>query len=62
MAAKRAVMKWDAEAHKDMLLCIFKHCNLGNENMAKVLADMHAKGYTFTENAFRYEPILKLWH
>lgn len=59
MTAKRAVMKWDAEAHEDMLLCIFKHCNLGSENMAKVLADMHAKGYTFTENAFRYEPILK---
>lgn len=48
-------MKWDAAAHEDMLICVMKHCEVSGPNLVKVLADMHEKGYTFTENAFRYE-------
>lgn len=51
----RTMMKWDAAAHEDMLICIVRHCELNSGNMGKVLADMQKKGYEFTENAFRYE-------
>ncbi|KAJ6780560.1 hypothetical protein PWT90_10035 [Aphanocladium album] len=49
----RSQMRWDANAHEDMLICMVKHCDLTSQNMAKVLADMQKKGYEFTENAFR---------
>ncbi|KAJ3476759.1 hypothetical protein NLG97_g9023 [Lecanicillium saksenae] len=49
----RSQMRWDANAHEDMLICIVKHCELNSQNMARVLSDMQQKGYEFTENAFR---------
>lgn len=54
MAGKRS-MKWDAAAHEDLLISMAKHCDLGGHTMARLLEDMHCKGYTFTENAFRYD-------
>ncbi|ODA81639.1 hypothetical protein RJ55_00140 [Drechmeria coniospora] len=49
----RQLMKWDPVVHQDILIALFQHLNISSADMNKVLDDMHAKGYSFSESALR---------
>lgn len=53
--AKRQTMQWDANVHEDILICMFQHLKLNNEEWTSVMAELQKLGYTFTESALRYE-------
>jgi hypothetical protein len=53
--AKRQTMQWDANVHEDILICMFQHLKLSNEDWTSVMAELQKLGYTFTESALRYE-------
>ncbi|WAO87950.1 Hypothetical protein NCS54_00527300 [Fusarium falciforme] len=51
--AKRQTMQWDANVHEDILICMFQHLKLSNEDWTSVMAELQKLGYTFTESALR---------
>lgn len=48
-------MRWDANVHQDILLCLFQQVTLSQPDWGKLMDGLHAMGYTFTEGALRYE-------
>ncbi|RSM09972.1 hypothetical protein CDV31_007490 [Fusarium ambrosium] len=40
--------------HEDILICMFQHLKLSNEDWTSVMAELQKLGYTFTEGALRY--------
>ncbi|KAM5384264.1 hypothetical protein ACJZ2D_001569 [Fusarium nematophilum] len=53
--AKRETMKWDAQVHEDILMCMFQRLKLSNQDWTSVMEELHGMGYSFTEGALRYE-------
>lgn len=53
--AKRQTMQWDSNVHEDILICMFQHLKLNNEDWTSVMAELQKLGYTFTESALRYD-------
>ncbi|KAF7542869.1 hypothetical protein G7Z17_g11208 [Cylindrodendrum hubeiense] len=49
----RQTMRWDANVHEDILICLFQHLKLSTQDWASVMQDLHAMKYTFTESALR---------
>ncbi|PNY28836.1 Uncharacterized protein TCAP_01245 [Tolypocladium capitatum] len=47
-------MKWDPVVHEDLLIAMFQHISLTSEHWAKVMNELRAKGYEFSENALRW--------
>ncbi|KAK7417154.1 hypothetical protein QQX98_004757 [Neonectria punicea] len=52
--AGRQTMKWDANVHQDILICLFQHLKLNTVDWANVMDDLKVMGYTFSESALRY--------
>ncbi|KAH7272116.1 hypothetical protein B0J15DRAFT_521082 [Fusarium solani] len=52
-AVRRQTMQWDANVHEDILICMFQHLKLSNEDWTSVMAELQKLGYTFTESALR---------
>ncbi|KAH6610227.1 hypothetical protein Trco_000247 [Trichoderma cornu-damae] len=53
MASSRQLMKWSPQVHEDILISMFYNLALSAEDWTKVMADLKAMGYTFTESALR---------
>ncbi|KPM37195.1 hypothetical protein AK830_g9352 [Neonectria ditissima] len=51
--AGRQTMKWDANVHEDILICLFQHLKLSTTDWTSVMNDLKVMGYTFTESALR---------
>jgi hypothetical protein len=56
--AGRQTQAWDSKTHEDILISLFQHVKLTTPDLQKVMGDLQAKGYTFTESALRYGPQL----
>jgi hypothetical protein len=54
MAASRKLQNWCPQTHEDILLAIVEHMKLAPEDWAQVMANLHGRGYTFTESALKY--------
>lgn len=52
--ASRQTMRWDANVHEDILICLFQHLKPSTQDWINVMQDLQAMGYTFTESALRY--------
>lgn len=50
----RQTMRWGPEVHQDILITLFQHASLTANDWSKVMEDLRAKGYTFSESALRY--------
>ncbi|CAH0019699.1 unnamed protein product [Clonostachys rhizophaga] len=53
----RSMQRWDAHTHEDILLALFQHVKIPTSDIQKVMGELKAKGYTFTENALRYNSL-----
>ncbi|CAI6096914.1 unnamed protein product [Clonostachys chloroleuca] len=53
----RSMQRWDAHTHEDILLALFQHVKIPTSDIQKVMGELRAKGYTFTENALRYNSL-----
>jgi hypothetical protein len=51
------MQRWDAHTHEDILLALFQHVKIPTSDIQKVMGELRAKGYTFTENALRYNSL-----
>ncbi|KAI5466912.1 hypothetical protein BGZ63DRAFT_398537 [Mariannaea sp. PMI_226] len=51
--SNRQTMKWDANVHQDILIVLFQHIKLSSQDWEKIMNDLHAMDYTFTESALR---------
>ncbi|KAF4971385.1 hypothetical protein FZEAL_9867 [Fusarium zealandicum] len=56
--SKRQIMQWDASVHEDILICVFQHLKLSNQEWGEVMVDLQGMGYTFSGGALRYELLL----
>ncbi|KFH43422.1 hypothetical protein ACRE_058310 [Hapsidospora chrysogenum ATCC 11550] len=56
--ATRNTHRWDQKTHEDILLEIFVTLTIPPAELQKVVAGLHAKGYTFSENALRHPPFV----
>ena len=56
--ASRNTHRWDQKTHEDILLEIFATLTIPPAELQKVVAGLHAKGYTFSDNALRYDGCL----
>jgi hypothetical protein len=54
MSRGKSSMKWDAQAHEEVLLAICQRVKLSADDYGKIVSHMNAKGYGITENGFRY--------
>ena len=52
--ATRQMMRWDPKVHEDILISMFQHLQLSGDQWSKVMTDLRALGYTFTDSALRY--------
>ncbi|KAH7015278.1 hypothetical protein EDB80DRAFT_864692 [Ilyonectria destructans] len=52
--AGRQTMRWDANVHEDILICLFQHLKLSTQDWINVMQDLQDMDYTFTESALRY--------
>ncbi|KFA50332.1 hypothetical protein S40293_10696 [Stachybotrys chartarum IBT 40293] len=54
----RQTMKWDAKVHEDILIAICQHMKPSAGDWTKIMQEIHAMGYTFSESALRYASAL----
>ncbi|KAH6982963.1 hypothetical protein BKA56DRAFT_671710 [Ilyonectria sp. MPI-CAGE-AT-0026] len=47
-------IRWDANVHEDILICLFQHVKPSTQDWINVMQDLQAMNYTFTESALRY--------
>ncbi|KJZ80384.1 hypothetical protein HIM_00234 [Hirsutella minnesotensis 3608] len=49
----RQTMRWGPEVHEDILISVFHHISFSGSDFAKIMGDLSAKGYVFSESALR---------
>lgn len=54
MAGSRKLQNWCPQTHEDILIAVVDHVKMAPGDWAGVMANLHGRGYTFTENALKY--------